>query len=75
MSLDPTAALRLYDGAWTIPDYESRLVSLRTFCGRRAVLGSGRAARFFSWRRLKRGRPSPAPAMRSPLTVKSVEGL
>ena len=31
MTLDPTAALRLYDEAWTIPDYESRLVSLRTF--------------------------------------------
>ena len=30
MTLDPTAALRLYDEAWTIPDYESRLVSLRT---------------------------------------------
>jgi hypothetical protein len=31
MALDPTAALRLYDEAWTISDYESRLVSLRTF--------------------------------------------
>ena len=31
MTLDPSAALRLYDEAWTIPDYESRLVSLRTF--------------------------------------------
>ena len=30
MTLDPTAALRLYLEAWTIPDYESRLVSLRT---------------------------------------------
>ena len=29
--LDPSAALRLYDEAWTIPDYESRLESLRTF--------------------------------------------
>ena len=31
MTLDPSAALRLFDEAWTIPDYESRLVSLRTF--------------------------------------------
>lgn len=31
MTLDPTAALSLYDEAWTISDYESRLVSLRTF--------------------------------------------
>ena len=31
MILAPTAALRLYDEAWAIPDYESRLVSLRTF--------------------------------------------
>src|SRR3981081_4490076 len=31
MTLDPTAALRLYVEAWTISDYESRLVSLRTF--------------------------------------------
>jgi SnoaL-like domain len=30
MTLDPTAALRLYDEAWTIPDYESRLATLRT---------------------------------------------
>ena len=30
MILAPTAALRLYDEAWAIPDYESRLVSLRT---------------------------------------------
>ena len=30
MSLDPMAALRLYDEAWTIPDYESRLALLRT---------------------------------------------
>jgi len=29
MTLDPTAALRLYDEAWTIPDYESRLELLR----------------------------------------------
>jgi hypothetical protein len=27
--LDPTAALRLYDEAWAIPDYESRLELLR----------------------------------------------
>ena len=31
MSLDPSAALRLYEDAWTIPGYQSRLVSLRTF--------------------------------------------
>ena len=31
MTLDPTTALRLYDEAWGIADYESRLVSLRTF--------------------------------------------
>ena len=31
MTLDPTAALSLYDEAWAISDYESRLVSLRTF--------------------------------------------
>ena len=31
MTLDPSAALRLFEEAWTIPDYESRLVSLRTF--------------------------------------------
>jgi hypothetical protein len=31
MSLDPSAALRLFDEAWTIPDYKSRLASLRTF--------------------------------------------
>jgi hypothetical protein len=31
MTLDPSAAQRLFDEAWTIPDYESRLVSLRTF--------------------------------------------
>ena len=30
MTLDPTAALRVYDEAWTIPDYESRLAALRT---------------------------------------------
>ena len=30
MTLDPTAALRLYDEAWTIADYESRLALLRT---------------------------------------------
>jgi hypothetical protein len=30
MTLDPSAALRLYDEAWTIPDYESRLALLRT---------------------------------------------
>jgi SnoaL-like domain len=29
MTLDATAALRLYDEAWTIPDYESRLELLR----------------------------------------------
>ena len=29
-ALDPSAALRLFDEAWTIPDHESRLVSLRT---------------------------------------------
>lgn len=29
MSLDPTAALRSYDEAWAIPDYESRLELLR----------------------------------------------
>jgi hypothetical protein len=29
VSLDPTAALRLYDEAWTIPDYEIRLALLR----------------------------------------------
>jgi len=31
MTLDPTATLSLYDEAWAISDYESRLVSLRTF--------------------------------------------
>jgi hypothetical protein len=31
MTLDPTAALRLFEDAWAIPDYESRLLSLRTF--------------------------------------------
>jgi hypothetical protein len=31
MTLDPTAALSLYDEAWAISDYESRLASLRTF--------------------------------------------
>ena len=30
MTLDPTAACRLYDEAWTVPDYETRLASLRT---------------------------------------------
>ena len=30
MTLDPTAALRLFDEAWALPDYESRLASLRT---------------------------------------------
>jgi hypothetical protein len=30
MTLDPTVALRLYEEAWTILDYESRLASLRT---------------------------------------------
>ena len=30
MTLDPTTACRLYDEAWTIPDYETRLASLRT---------------------------------------------
>ena len=29
--LDPTTALSLYDEAWAMSDYESRLVSLRTF--------------------------------------------
>jgi hypothetical protein len=29
MTLDPTAALRRYLEAWTIPDHESRLASLR----------------------------------------------
>jgi hypothetical protein len=29
MSLDPSAALSLYDEAWTIPDYERRLELLR----------------------------------------------
>jgi hypothetical protein len=29
MTLDPSAALRLYDEAWAIPDYESRLELLR----------------------------------------------
>ena len=29
MSLEPTAALRLFDEAWTIPDYETRLELLR----------------------------------------------
>ena len=29
MSIDPTVVLRLYDEAWTIPDYESRLEVLR----------------------------------------------
>ena len=31
MTLDPTTACRLYDEAWTISDYEDRLVSIRTF--------------------------------------------
>ena len=31
MTLDPTTALSLFDEAWAISDYESRLVSLRTF--------------------------------------------
>ena len=31
MTLDPTDSLRLFDEAWTIPDYETRLLSLRTF--------------------------------------------
>ncbi len=31
MTLDPIAVLRLYGEAWAIADYESRLVSLRTF--------------------------------------------
>ena len=30
MTLDPIATLRLYDEAWTISDYESRLALLRT---------------------------------------------
>ena len=29
MTLDPSSALRLYDEAWAIPDYESRLELLR----------------------------------------------
>jgi hypothetical protein len=30
MALDPVATLRLYDEAWTIPDYQSRVALLRT---------------------------------------------
>ena len=32
MTLDPSAALRLYGEAWAIPDYESRLELLRKIC-------------------------------------------